>query len=127
MKYVKRKHIINDTSNYFSESFAIFQKCEECNSIWFSQNSVSYHECAYDTHFKTLYAAHFEFAEIWDQMNDFLQRSVSDCSFNLIEDIVENLLDLHNNVNDDIKDDLLSFTLNLFIIYFEDIDQWCSE
>jgi len=56
-------------------------------------------------------------------MNDFLQRSVSDCSFNLIEDIVENLLDLHNNVNDDIKDDLLSFTLNLFIIYFEDIDQ----
>ncbi len=113
--------------NYFSESFAIFQKCEECNSIWFSQNNVSYRECVYDTYFKTLYAACFEFAKIWNQMNDFLWCSVNDCIFNLIEDIVEDLLNLRDDVNDDIKDDLLSFALNLFIIYFKDVDQWCSE
>jgi len=48
---------------------------------------------------------------------------VSDCIFNLIKNIVNDLLDLHDDVDDNIEDDLLSFTFNLFIIYFKNVDQ----
>ncbi len=48
---------------------------------------------------------------------------MSDCIFNLIKNIVNDLLDLHDDVDDNIEDDLLSFTFNLFIIYFKNVDQ----
>lgn len=48
---------------------------------------------------------------------------MSDCIFNLIKNIVNDLLDFHDDVDDNIEDDLLSFTFNLFIIYFKNVDQ----